>query len=570
MSWEVIQGDCIEAMAAMEPESVDAIVTDPPYGLEFMGKDWDALGRRIGHPLDPSKEITKDSSAEPRAKDNPWQKEASGYGAPRKNPRCRRCGRLKWTQNQCDCERPDWDTRTSEYAREMQAWHERWAREALRVLKPGGHLLAFGGTRTYHRLACGLEDAGFEIRDSLIWIYGSGFPKSLDVSKALREDADEEARRWFDAPHGTPQSDAYADRVLGHGEHFDAEADEWKGFGTALKPGHEPIVVARKPLAGTVVGGLLEHGTGALNIDGCRIAGAVPTTTRGANQLGNMNDDGWEPSQTGERVEGNPAGRWPANLILSHTEDCVCVGERRVKAAQGIRGSDAGNTMYGAGRGLNRPSTGQQIGYADEDGLETVEAWECAAGCPVAALDEQSGETQSRVGQPRGAASGDGWGMTATGAEYADSGGASRFFYCAKASRAEREAGLSGAEAKFAPTMGNGIGVREHDSETATPKRNVHPTVKPIDLMRWLVRLVTPPGATVLDAFAGSGTTGCAAIREGFAFIGIESDAEYAAIAKARMAWWAEHPEGDTRAVIAAGKKRDAVEAAGQDTLFAE
>lgn len=179
MSWRVLRGDCVEQMQGMEPCSVDAVVCDPPYGLEFMGKDWDALGRRIGHPLDPSKDITKDNSDQPRAKDNPWQKEASGYGAPRKNKRCRKCKRLAWTQNPCTCEQPDWDTRTSEYAREMQEWHQAWATEALRVLKPGGHLLAFGGSRTSHRLACAIEDAGFEIRDRILTIRGGDAVESL-------------------------------------------------------------------------------------------------------------------------------------------------------------------------------------------------------------------------------------------------------------------------------------------------------------------------------------------------------------------------------------------------------
>ena len=232
----------------------------------------------------------------------------------------------------------------------------------------------------------------------------------------------------------------------------------FRGFSTTLKPAFEPVVVARKPLQGTVASNVLAHGTGALNVDGCRVGAGLFVPGGGGNLpsggiMGRKNSG--KPS-----TAGHTSGRWPANVVLGHTPDCDVIYE---------------------GRGEIR--------------LEGP----CAPGCPVAELDRQSGESSSRVGKPRGAAHGEGWGMTATGAEYADTGGASRFFYTAKATSAERPRAAGVA----------------------------HPTVKPLDLMRWLVRLVTPPGGTVLDPFAGSGTTLEAAIVEGFACIGIEREADY-------------------------------------------
>ena len=403
MTWQILEGDCIERMAAMPAASVDAFVTDPPYFLSFMGKAWDTV--------------------------------STG---------------------------------------EMQRRHELWAREALRVLKPGGHLLAFGGTRTYHRLTCAIEDAGFEVRDCIAWMYGSGFPKSLDVGKAIDKAAG--AEREVTGPDPNWRARAHTDSVYDGGlsrpESLTApatpDAVRWDGWGTALKPAHEPIVVARKPLAGTVAGNVLEWGTGALNVDGCRIEfasegdkanakpGGAATAKSGALAGGTQHSGA---RTTFDAVQG--AGRWPANVVLDPEAAAV--------------------------------------------------------------LDEQTGESVSRIGSPRGAAAGDGWGMTATGAEYDDAGGASRFFYVAKADSAERNAGLS-VTTLFTPAD--------------APTRNDHPTVKPIALMRWLVRLVTPPGGLVLDPFAGSGTTGCAAVLEGFDFMGVEREEASVGIARARIAHW--------------------------------
>ena len=395
MSAEILRGDCLEVMASMPAESVEAIVTDPPYGLGFMGKKWDEL------PPGPE-----------------------------------------------------------------------FAAAALRVLKPGGHLLAFGGTRTYHRLTVAIEDAGFEIRDCLSWLYGSGFPKSHNVSKAIDKAAGAErevvGRQTLT---GTAVKPEHFKANLNGGESPGSitidltapateDAAKWEGFGTALKPSWEPVVVARKPLIGTVAANVLEHGTGALNIDGCRVAGIKPVMRR-TDTVVAANAMAGESTGATSTGEVTTEGRWPANTVL------------------------------------------------DEDA--------------AAILDEQVGERTARpnsYGATAERSNAEGYGSQTwnkSGPVYADTGGPARFFYVAKASRKERDAGLN--------------------------DRNPHPTVKPINLMRWLVRMVTPPGGTVLDPFTGSGTTGCAAVLEGFDFVGIEREPEYADIAEARI----EHFSGERR-----------------------
>ena len=328
--------DNMKALARMLDGSVDAIVTDPPYGLSFMGQKWD-------------------------------------YDVPT-----------------------------------VELW-----RECLRVLKPGGHLLAFAGTRTQHRMAVRIEDAGFEIRDMLAWLYGSGFPKSSNVG---------------------------------------AKLPEWEGWGTALKPALEPITMARKPFKGTVAQNVHAYRTGALNIDGCRVD------------------------------RGTQTGGWPNNVIHDGSDEVLgLLPVTEPSKAGGMGGSNPG--MWAGKRQRGR-----------------------------------GGHT--------------------------DSGSAARFFYCAKASRGEREAGLDGLEAKA--KVYNGQSSRSgskapgsvEDKFTTAPARNHHPTVKPIALMRYLIRLVTPPNGLVLDPFAGSGTTGCAAVLEGCRFTGVELVPSYAEIARLRIAYW--------------------------------
>jgi site-specific DNA-methyltransferase (adenine-specific) len=365
-------GDCLEVMRTLPDASVDAVVTDPPYGLAFMGKRW------------------------------------------------------------------DYDVPTTEV----------WA-ECLRVLKPGGHLLAFAGTRTQHRMAVRIEDAGFEIRDMIAWVYGSGFPKSLDVSKAIDRAAGLERDR-------IPGGQGGANRILGarkcgeaiSGEAISGEAQQWAGWGTALKPALEPITMARKPLEGTVAANVLAHGTGGLNVDGCRV-GTDGATKRSGQASYPLNDDGTEDrsgcwARTGHAIESVPLGRWPANLIHDGSDEVVGLFPQQQSGANPTRRGGLG--YHGA------------AGQAD-----------CFS--------------------PRGT----------------DTGSAARFFYTAKASRDDREGG------------------------------NTHPTVKPTDLMRYLCRLVTPPGGVVLDPFMGSGSTGKAAMLEGFGFIGIEREAQYHAIAERRI-----------------------------------
>jgi site-specific DNA-methyltransferase (adenine-specific) len=391
----------------MADNSVDSIVTDPPYGLSFMGKKWD-------------------------------------YDVP---------GEDIW-------------------------------RECLRVLKPGGHLLAFAGTRTQHRMAVRIEDAGFEIRDMIAWVYGSGFPKSHNVGNAVDKSLGCENRGHAISSgsqiHPTTGKPRANGELLPKYEGRTDEGKKWAGFGTALKPAMEPITVARKPLVGTVAENVLAHGTGGLNIDGCRVGvgddrvgGGLAKERFGINGM----------PQTSRPV----GGRWPANLIHDGSDEVV---------------------------GLFPQSNG--------------------AAAPVAKGQKEFGGViygKFKTGGDDGASF------------YGDSGSAARFFYCAKASKKDRDEGCEGMDEK---KMGFSNGAQLHGEgydkgqdiglNRVISRRNHHPTVKPTDLMRYLCRLVTPPGGIVLDPFAGSGSTGKACALEGFRFIGIEREAEYCEIARARIA----------------------------------
>ena len=404
---KLLLGDCLDKLKELDDNSVDSIVTDPPYGLSFMGKKWD-------------------------------------YDVP-----------------------------------SVEIWEE-----CMRVLKPGGHLLSFAGSRTYHRMAVRIEDAGFEIRDQIMWIYGSGFPKSMDISKQIDKRAGVE-RKVIGTTKGkggenlnklSREGKGDSDNAKGMGAYglgakqitidipltapATDEAKQYEGWGTALKPAHEPIVMARKPIAEkTVADNILEYGTGCINIDGCRVE-FVSDADRAESTNKNQHADFGSTMGTNqiygdysmlEPQNYNPPGRFPANIIFD-------------EEAGKLLDEQSGTSKSTGGRSGNKNGVGSNGIYGQYNGE---------------VRDENPG--------------------------FGDVGGASRFFYCPKTSKKDRDVD------------------------------NIHPTVKPTDLMAYLVRLVTPKGGVVLDPFMGSGSTGKAAVREGMQFVGIERESEYFDIAEARI-----------------------------------
>jgi len=420
-----------------------------------------------------------------------------------------------------------WDATGIAYSVEM------WS-EALRILKPGGHLLAFGATRTYHRMACAIEDAGFEIRDSIHWIYSSGFPKSHNVAIAIDKSlgAMEHRGQRVSVAGNRNQGGENIPNATSVPKHepVTPEAQQWDGWGTALKPAHEPVVVARKPLSEkNVAANVMRWGTGALNIDASRIGSSGGTSRNG--QSTHLSPSG--AFTTGHDIAQINAGRWPANIIFGHNDDCEQIGvvEETVVINHLEKWSGFGQE--------------QKPDYESSSSKVTSPAWRCTPGCSVAELDEQSGTSKSGTAIKRnlpqtGASQNIGFKAPTQRGEdvgYGDSGGASRFFYVAKASKKERNAGLEHLDPQFAPTLRPGVGAVEHTPENATPKHNIHPTVKPVELMRYLVKMVTPPGGIVFDPFLGSGTTAVAAILEGFKWIGCEMTDDYYPIIEGRVEW---------------------------------
>jgi len=516
----IINNDNIQALKELEDNSIDSVVTDPPYGLSFMGKKWD-------------------------------------YDVPSK---------------------------------------ELWL-EVFRVLKPGGHLLSFGGSRTYHRLAVGIEDAGFEIRDQIMWVYGSGFPKSHNIGKAV-------------------------DKLQGN--------SKWEGWGTALKPAHEPIVLARKPLSEkTVAENVLKWGTGGINIDECRVEANEEITER-VSKGGNKNKSNAMNELKEVIYQGNVLGRFPANFIHDGSDEVVDMfpnsksnwknkdihkGDLGISnnfGASGITGNhydDTGsasrffktcndtkkNTIWEDSEIALKPAHEPIILARKPLGEKTVAKNVLKWGTGGINIDDSRVKTDEKLGRQQYSKTSalkcsnyedkffdpsrglgrfpanfihDGsdevvdmfpdtksqghWSKTKTtgfgkfgngkseyqgvGKKDKGQGSASRFFYCAKASKSERNAGLDGFEKRFTKTMNDGIGGREHNEKQPTAyNSNHHPTVKPIALMKYLCRLITPKNGVVLDPFMGSGTTGIACKLEGFEFVGIELDKEYFEIAKARI-----------------------------------
>jgi len=388
----ILHGDCLAQLKEFPDNYFHAVVTDPPYGLAFMGKKWD-------------------------------------YDVP-----------------------------------SVEIW-----KEVLRVLRPGGHVLSFGGTRTYHRMVVNIEDAGFEIRDMTAWLYGSGFPKSLDVSKAIDKAAGTKGEKYIDQEflRRNPDTGQSEKGIINKGlfdgekaaERFRPGCDDaklWEGWGTALKPAHEPICLARKPLEKglTVAENVLKWGVGALNIDASRIS-TEEKLSSGRHTTGDQQGpSGYKTSNRTEYAQ-NKQGRWPANVLFD-------------EAAAEMLDAQSGTLKSGARTNAMASNTPNGNGVTH-------------------------GHMERKANKDYAA----------------DFGGASRFFYVAKASKSERSKGVEAG--------------------------NNHPTVKPVKLMEYLVCMITPEAGIVLDPFCGSGTTGVAAVRNGFGFIGIEREKEYVAIAERRI-----------------------------------
>lgn len=455
MTLDLHLGDARDVLASLPPRSVHAVVCDPPYLLNFMGRPWD----------DPSKDAI---------------------------------------------------------AFDPDFW-----KLCFEMVMPGGHLIASGATRTHHRIWCAIEDAGFEIRDTLTWLRGKGYPKSQ----------------------------------------------------AHLKPLGEPILLARRSPEGTVEENLAAYGTGVLNVDGCRVGTTkdVPSTVSKTPNKRAFGEGLGGANLTGEESGYNPnVGRYPPNVLLSHLPDCELVGEKQVGTGTAVRrhiGKSSRERVSLGGAGKRNAELREDLTYG-ENGMETVEDWVCAPGCPVAEVDRQSGSSIIRQYKPRSGTKGDGWGMTATGPEYADSGGASRFFptfedepgfqYVRRPSTATRDLGCDG----FYWEREKG-GWKRVDRQTweKLPERsravgNIHPTVKPVPLMRWLTRLVCPEGGTVIDPFMGSGSTGVACVHEGLSFIGIEREPDYYALARARIRWATTDP------IAEHGEHLPAPPASPQPSLF--
>ena len=403
---KVYQGDCLEVMKELPDNSVDSVVTDPPYELGFMGKKWDNSGISYNVEM--------------------WQ-------------------------------------------------------EALRVLKPGGYLLSFGGSRTYHRMACVIEDAGFEIRDMIEWVYGSGFPKSHNIGKAVDKLRGNERKEIPNNRHGGGSSDIFPER-----NNFTTTkgTSEWEGWGTALKPAHEPICMARKPLSEkTIAKNVLKWGTGGLNIDGCRVGTNENLGRKEGTPCENVYELGINKKKKNRLIDNSTGkGRFPANFIHDGSDEVVGLFPDSKSSGGSGKASQktAPNGIYG---------------------------------------NYKEGHKSQNLGG------------------LGDSGSASRFFYCAKASKSERNAGLEGFEERkqdLSRKEGNPGGDNPRN-RGVNKRKNNHPTVKPIKLMEYLIKLVSKEGATVLDPFGGSGTTGIACKKNNRNFILIEKEKEYVEIAKKRI-----------------------------------
>jgi site-specific DNA-methyltransferase (adenine-specific) len=470
----VISGNNIETLKNYPDNYFDAVVTDPPYGL---GKEPNA------------EEML-------RAWIDTGYLEVSGSGFMGK----------------------EWDA----FVPQPLFW-----KEIFRVLKYGGHIVSFFGTRTYEWGCMAIRLAGFEIRDCIQWVYGSGFPKSHNISKAIDKMHGSEreiigqgkAGKGFNKVKGFGDNTSKSDDFTSEWDVTKAsteEAKEWEGWGSALKPANEPIVLARKPLEKglSIAENVLKWGTGAINIDGCRVGNEKRTIPVFSDDKKTDETSFNLNSNIQHHREETTQGRFPANFIMTHHPDCKC----------------------------------QFFKYEGEE--EINEEWTCVEDCPIKILDEQSGtlneqgisKSDNKSGWQNNYVGGNG--VNAVQRKlYLDKGGASRFFYIAKANKWERNFGLDGFEEKQTTGGGGGIGNYLEDINSASgkygsekaPNKNIHPTVKPIKLMQYLVRMITPPNGIVLDPFAGSGTTGIACKIDGFNFVGLELSEDYTKIANARI-----------------------------------
>lgn len=434
----LLAGDCLDVLPTLPDASVDSIVTDPPYGLEFMGAQWDSFRERHLLGAGPQGDAWRDTHGITRTGYGDAERlpRPSFGGGDTANPTCSTCGGRRRGTHRCECEAPEWRVKgepmgaggTGAQMRAFGAWCNLWAVECLRILKPGGYLIAFGGSRTWHRLTAGIEDAGFEVRDSIAWLYGSGFPKSLDVARAV-DKVMGAAGEWRREDHpGRAGDRGNNGAIINQTDHrspdnpdglrhvyepSSPEGQQWQGWATALKPAFEPIVIARKPLPGTVAANVLRYGTGALNVDACRVPhrdAADLAESTGKNQHARFGSTPGAKNVYGDyatvRDYDGAGGRWPPNVVLD---------------------------------------------------------------------DEIAAEL--------------------------------------------------GAESRFFPIFRYEPKAPAHERPSVDGV--AHPTVKPLDLTRWLVQLVTRPGGVVLDLFAGSGTTGEACIVEGFDCILIERHLPY-------------------------------------------
>mgnify|MGYP002514826322 CR=1 FL=1 len=444
--YKLYEGSMLDMLEVIEPNSIDSIVTDPPYGLT-------SIVKRFG----------KEGSVPASTKNNDGSFARLSKGFMGK----------------------EWDGSGIEY--NIDTW-----KKCYEVLKPGGYLLAFGGSRTFHRIACAIEDAGFEIRDTIMWLYGSGFPKSMNIGLAIDKKNGVESKVVAEGKSGVSSRAYQSEETTTAGNYEIKEAqNEWQGWGTSLKPSFEPIIVARKPFKGSLVDNVIEYGVGGINIDECRVGTneKMKSCKRGSgvfSETANGKITGWNKDDYNGDYQPNEQGRFPANTILTYDEtdfDEVCGGFPNTKGGS-IKPFLRKNIQYNCYGERNKYST---TIYSGDNG-----------------------------------------------------GSASRYFYCAKASKKDRDEGLDTFNEKKV-NDGRQTPIDNAFQRGETLRKNTHPTVKPTNLMQYLVRLVTPNNGTVLDPFNGSGSTGKAVMYENkernknYKYIGIELTEEYLPIAKARI-----------------------------------